>query len=185
MACWAVRPASGAPVAAASVHKVVAAVANRFPPSAIGASLTRCSAAAQVEYVCRRPMCADVTRDALTAEDVRILALETARVAGHTLKVMVLDRGGELGVEELREWVGARIGRLPRLTQRLELQPDGGPPSWVPDRDFDLTRHVRRAEGAGTLPAAVAPIMERRLDRRAPLWSIELADAGADGSASC
>ena len=127
-------------------------------------------------------MCADVTRDALTAEDARILALETARVAGHTLKVMVLHPGSELGVDELREWVGARIGRLPRLTQRLELQPDGGPPSWVPDRDFDLTRHVRRAEGAGTLPAAIAPIMERRLDRSAPLWSLELADAGEEGS---
>ena len=127
-------------------------------------------------------MCADVTRDALTAEDARILALETARVAGHTLKVTVLHPGSELGVDELREWVGARIGRLPRLTQRLELQPDSGPPSWVPDRGFDLARHVRRAEGAATLSAAVAPIMERRLDRSAPLWSIELADAGEDGS---
>jgi diacylglycerol O-acyltransferase / wax synthase len=122
-------------------------------------------------------MSADGTRDALTAEDVRILGLETARVAGHTLKVMVLDRGSELAFDELREWVGARIGRLPRLTQRLEL--DGGPPSWVPDRDFDLARHVRRSDGAGTLAAAVAPIMERRLDRRAPLWSIDLVDGGA------
>jgi WS/DGAT/MGAT family acyltransferase len=128
-------------------------------------------------------MCADVTRDALTAEDERILALETARIAGHTLKVMVLHPGSELGVDELRECVSARIGRLPRLTQRLEQQPDSGPPAWVPDLDFDLTRHVRRAEGAGTLSAAIAPIMERRLDRSAPLWSIELADAGEDGSA--
>ena len=127
-------------------------------------------------------MCADVTRDALTAEDERILALETARIAGHTLKVMVLHPGSELGVDELREWVSARIGRLPRLMQRLEQQPDSGPPAWVPDLDFDLTRHVRRAEGAGTLSAAIAPIMERRLDRSAPLWSIELADAGEDGS---
>jgi hypothetical protein len=38
---------------------------------------------------------------------------------------------------------------------------------------------VRRAEGAATLSAAVAPIMERR----APLWSIELADGGEEGSA--
>jgi diacylglycerol O-acyltransferase / wax synthase len=128
-------------------------------------------------------MCAEVTRNALTAEDVRILGLETARVAGHTLKVMVLDPGAELGADELREWVAARIGRLPRLRQRLELQPDSGPPTWVPDRDFDLTQRVRRAEGAGTLPAAVARIMERRLDRRAPLWSIELTDGGEDGSA--
>jgi diacylglycerol O-acyltransferase len=128
-------------------------------------------------------MCADVTRDVLTAEDVRILGLETARVAGHTLKVMVLERGTELTVGELREWVGARVGRLPRLTQRLELHPDGGSPSWVPDRDFDLTRHVRPAEPAGTLSVAVALIMERRLDRRAPLWSVELADGGEDGRA--
>jgi diacylglycerol O-acyltransferase / wax synthase len=118
----------------------------------------------------------DVTRDELTAEDVRILGLETARVAGHTLKVMVLEPGSELAVDELREWVSARVGRLPRLTERLELEPS---PSWVPDPDFDLTRHVRRAEGAGTLAAAVAPIMERRLDRSAPLWSIELVEGSA------
>jgi diacylglycerol O-acyltransferase len=96
---------------------------------------------------------------------------------------MVLDRGGELSVDELRDWVDARIGRLPRLTQRLELEPDGEPPSWVPDRDFDLARHVRRAEGADTLSAAIAPIMQRRLDRSAPLWSLELTDGGDEGSA--
>ena len=128
-------------------------------------------------------MCADVTRDALTVEDVRILGLETARVAGHTLKVVLLPRDGELAVDELRESVAARLGRLPRLTQRLDLAPDRGPPSWVPDRDFDLTRHVRRAEGAEELSAAIARIMERRLDRHAPLWSIELADCGEDGEA--
>lgn len=58
-------------------------------------------------------MCADGVRDVLTAEDVRILELETARIAGHTLKVMVLDPGGEIAEDELREWVGARVGRLP------------------------------------------------------------------------
>ena len=128
-------------------------------------------------------MCADVTRDALTAEDVRILGLETARVAGHTLKVVTLPRDSALATDELREWVAARIGRLPKLMRRLELRPDSGPPSWVPDRDFDITRHVRRAEGAGTLPTAIARIMEQRLDRGLPLWSIELTDGGEDGSA--
>jgi WS/DGAT/MGAT family acyltransferase len=126
-------------------------------------------------------MCADAVRDVLTAEDARILELETARIAGHTLKVMVLHPGAEIALDELREWVGGRVGRLPRLTERLELAPDGGPPSWVPDRDFDLTRHVREAEGALTLSAAVAPIMERRLDRNAPLWSVELTNAGEGG----
>jgi diacylglycerol O-acyltransferase len=128
-------------------------------------------------------MCGDVTRDVLAAEDARILGLETAQVAGHTLKVMVLERGSELAADELREWVGARVGRLPRLMQRLQPQPDAGPPSWVRDGEFDLTRHVRRAEGAATLAAAIAPIMERRLDRGAPLWSIELVDGGEEGSA--
>ena len=126
-------------------------------------------------------MCADVGRDGLTAEDARILALETPQIAGHTLKVMVLPPGSELGLEELRGWVGTRVGRLPRLTQRVEPAPGGGPPCWAPVHDFDLTEHVREAEGATTLSAAIAPIMERRLDRSAPLWSIERADAGEDG----
>jgi hypothetical protein len=83
-------------------------------------------------------MCADVGRDVLSAEDARILQLETPQVAGHTLKVMRLDPGIELAVDQLREWVGARVGRLARLTQRVEVATDGGPPSWVPARDFDL-----------------------------------------------
>src|SRR5689334_9564466 len=133
-------------------------------------------------------MCADVTSgDALSAEDLRILGLETPRVAGHTLKVMALEPDGGLELDELRAWVGARVERLPRLTQRLD--PHGR--SWIPDDAFHVDRHVRRAEDAGSLPAAVAAIMERRLDRDAPLWEIELADdavvlkvhhAMADGS---
>ena len=122
-------------------------------------------------------MCANVTGDPLTAEDARILGLETERVAGHTLKVMLLDRGAELPLGELRDWVGERVGRVPRLTQRLEL--DDGGAAWVPDRGFDVARHVRRAEEADTLAATVAASMERRLDRRRPLWSVELVDGTA------
>ena len=116
-------------------------------------------------------MCADVTpRDALTAEDVRILGLETAQVAGHTLKVMVLDRGGELTMDELREWVGARVGRLPRLTQRLEAQPDGG--------TAVLGARSRLRSGRGTCGARRAPARSPPRSRRS--WS-----GGSNGPPRC
>jgi hypothetical protein len=90
--------------------------------------------------------------DRLSAEDVRILGLETRRVAGHTLKVTVLDPDTPpLELADLRARVAARIEALPRLTERLDHAPDGGL-VWAPDPAFDLDRHVRERAGATDSP---------------------------------
>ena len=112
--------------------------------------------------------------DRLSAEDVRILGLETTRVAGHTLKVTVVHPDApSLGIAELRSRVAARIEALPRLTERLDRAPDGGF-AWVPDPTFHLDRHVREREDRDGLAAAVAATMQEHLDRDLPLWTIEL-----------
>jgi WS/DGAT/MGAT family acyltransferase len=54
------------------------------------------------------------------------------------------------------------------------------PPLWVDDLDFDVTRHVRelaqdREIDDEALPRALARLMEGRLDRRHPLWSLHVA----------
>ncbi len=112
--------------------------------------------------------------DRLSAEDVRILGLESTRVAGHTLKVTVVHPDApSLGIAELRSRVAARIEALPRLTERLDRAPDGGF-AWVPDPTFQLDRHVREREDRDGLAAAVAATMQEHLDRDLPLWTIEL-----------
>ncbi len=77
---------------------------------------------------------------------------------------------------ELVEAFAARVQDIPRCTQILHSRPlDIGPPRWVPDRHFDIAHHMHRAAlprpgGDTELFAAIATIMERRLDRERPLW---------------
>jgi len=109
----------------------------------------------------------------LTAEDVRILGLETARVAGHTLKVTALPRDADpIALAELRTHVAGRLGRIPRLGDRLA--PEGDGLAWEPYAGFDLDEHVREHPQGGTLEDAVAELMEEHLDRDRPLWTIDL-----------
>ena len=83
--------------------------------------------------------------------------------------------------EELRRHVGARLSRAPRYRQRISAAPlELDAPSWVDDPDFDLGRHVTRAE-SDDLEEVVAHCMSEQLDRNRPLWEIRIADRLADG----
>lgn len=117
--------------------------------------------------------------DRLSAQDEHILALEHGAVVGHWCKVLVVDT--PLDVSRLRAVIGARLGAAPRLHQRLEFLPRGlGRPVWVEDPDFDLAWHVAPVEVSAPLDDAalrrlVASRMQERLDRRRPLWRLEVA----------
>jgi WS/DGAT/MGAT family acyltransferase len=120
----------------------------------------------------------------LTAEDARILRLERGTIAGHCCTVIVVDPppvGEPLTIDALRAHVTRRLDRTPRCRQRLAPTPLGvAPPLWVDDLDFDVTRHVRelaqdREIDDEALPRALARLMEGRLDRRHPLWSLHMA----------
>jgi diacylglycerol O-acyltransferase / wax synthase len=119
----------------------------------------------------------------LTREDAEILELEHGQIAGHTLKLIVLERGKDappFTLPRLRARVAARIGRVPRARQRLEPTPLGlAPPVWTDDTAFDLDLHVHRAETKGTVGEArlrelVADRMSGRLSRDRPLWDLQL-----------
>src|SRR3954471_17578431 len=94
----------------------------------------------------------------LTREDADILELEHGQIAGHTQKVVVLERGKDtppLTIAHLRARVASRIARVPRARQRLEPTPLGlAAPVWADDADFDLAHHVRRAPTKGTVSDA-------------------------------
>jgi diacylglycerol O-acyltransferase len=122
------------------------------------------------------------TFEPLAREDLAILRLESATVAGHTLKIAILEppaAGRQPDVEALRARIAERIDRAPRLRRRLCMGAGGRGAGWVDDPSFDLREHVR----AVPLPAPLsqhdlrrvcARLMEERLDRTRPLWRIDL-----------
>jgi WS/DGAT/MGAT family acyltransferase len=119
----------------------------------------------------------------LNAEDLAILRLESETVAGHTLKVAILEpppTERRPDVEALRARIAARIERAPRLRHRLQMS-SGHRAAWVDDPTFDVRDHVRAVPVSGTvsdsdLRRVCARMMEERLDRARPLWTIDLLD---------
>jgi diacylglycerol O-acyltransferase / wax synthase len=116
--------------------------------------------------------------DELSADDARILGLESEAIAGHTLKLLVLEPSEQqLEISELRELVATRVPRAPRATQRVELS-EGDAPQWVEDADFDIAAHVREQDiethGLDELWKLTGRIMSERLDHARPLWALDL-----------
>jgi diacylglycerol O-acyltransferase len=120
--------------------------------------------------------------DRLSAEDTRILRLESEAIAGHTLKLAIAEPGGSgqiVTVERLRERVAARLGDPPRARQRLAPTPMRvAAPAWVDDEEFDIRNHVRLASEPVTdrdaLIRFAGKVMAERLDHERPLWCIDV-----------
>jgi WS/DGAT/MGAT family acyltransferase len=113
-----------------------------------------------------------MTRELLSAEDARILALESGTVRGHTCKVIVI--AGERSTEQVRAQLEARLGAVPRLRWRLD--PGVGPPAWTDDPRFSVERHVidRGALDDAGLRQLVGTAMATPLDRARPLWAMDV-----------
>jgi diacylglycerol O-acyltransferase / wax synthase len=133
-------------------------------------------------------MAASVRRR-LSPEDLRILALESKTVAGHTCKVILLS--GRVDLDLLRSSIAGRLSRSPLLSVRLgEID---GAPSWVPDPHVDISAHVMVSDQVpdqvtaldeGGLRAAVAGIFCKHLDRSRPLWRIDVIPRLAGGGSA-
>jgi WS/DGAT/MGAT family acyltransferase len=120
-----------------------------------------------------------MTRELLSPEDARILALESGTVRGHTCKVLVIE--GRRSAEQVRTRLEERLGAVPQLTRRLDPAP--GPPAWSDDPDFLLERHItdRGALDDAGLRRLVSTAMETPLDRDHPLWAIDVVSPLAGG----
>ena len=82
------------------------------------------------------------------------------------------EDGPRPGFEELAEFIAARLSRAPRYRQMLRTVPFGiNAPVWVDDPDFDLSRHLVRAE-EGELSEVVDACMSEPLPRNRPLWQM-------------
>jgi diacylglycerol O-acyltransferase / wax synthase len=113
-----------------------------------------------------------MTRELLSEEDARILALESGTVRGHTCKVIVL--AGERTAQQVRSHLEERLGAVPQLTRRLEDGP--GSPAWVDDPSFSIERQVidRGPLDDAGLHRLVCEAMETALDRDRPLWALDV-----------
>ena len=117
--------------------------------------------------------------EALTAEDVAILDLESSTIAGHACKVIVFDAGPVApNIDEVRSHINGRLARVPRCCECLA---DGPEPMWTDPAPVAIEEHVRLAPAGEDLAGAVARAMSGRLDRSRPLWDLELLPSAGDG----
>jgi diacylglycerol O-acyltransferase / wax synthase len=127
-------------------------------------------------------------QEPLSAEDLAFLRLESPTVAGHTLKVAILDPPAGKSrpdFEALRAHIAARIERAPQLRRRLQIRGHRRA-AWVDDPGFDIRDRVRAAPASGRisdegLRRVCARMMEERLDRSQPLWTLDLVDPLENG----
>ncbi len=123
--------------------------------------------------------------DRLSADDARILNLESAAITGHTLKLVILEPGTHpLDLDLLRVTVAQRLSATPRALQCVETA--GPSPRWVPTRNFDISDHVRRvpvpeAASQTDLWQVVSGLMSEHLDRNRPLWTFDVIGPLDDG----
>ena len=113
----------------------------------------------------------------LTALDAAFLEVEDSdpHVSLAVGGVSIME-GPAPSYDEFVATFAERVPTIPRCTQILRTHPlDLGPPEWVDDPHFDISRHLHHlalphpGDDAG-LFQMIANVMERRLDRERPLW---------------
>ena len=125
----------------------------------------------------------------LTDDDARILRLESDVIAGHTLKVAIVEPpegGGPPTLELVRRRAQSRLAGLRRGRQRLAPTPLRlATPAWIDDVSFDIRRHVRLASepvhDTDDVVALAGKVMAERLDHSRPLWCVDYAGPLDDG----
>lgn len=83
----------------------------------------------------------------------------------------VLQFEHPLGLSDVQA-LAARLARYDRFRCRVEESLRG--PCWVPQADFDVSRHVRETGAPAGLMALVGELLATPLDRARPLWEMHL-----------
>lgn len=123
-------------------------------------------------------------RPRLSALDAAFLTLESADAPMHVGWAALFDPradGSRPDFESVRDHISRRLGRAPRYRQKLAAVPLGlGDPVWVDDPEFDIDRHVLRAEVAD-FGELVDAVMSKPLEHDRPLWELWISERLADG----
>jgi WS/DGAT/MGAT family acyltransferase len=123
----------------------------------------------------------------LTALDASFLEVEDAdpHVSLAVGGVSIMEGPGP-SYDEFVSAFADRASTIPRCAQVLRTHPlDLGPPEWVDDPHFDISRHLHRVAlphpgNDAELFEMIATVMERRLDRERPLWECYIIEGLSD-----
>lgn len=129
----------------------------------------------------------------LSPQDASNLRVEARGVPMHVAGLVILeggpllDSGGSLRLDKVRAHIEGRLHLSARLRQVLYRPPLGlGPPMWIDDPGFDITRHVtaRSVPPPGdeaALLRTVEELNEPPLVRSRPLWELWVLTGLANG----
>lgn len=123
----------------------------------------------------------------MTSLDASFLYLEQPNALMHVAGIYTFAR--PLDYEAVVRYVRERLHLIPRYTERAMMVPlNLGHPTWAPDPDFDIRRHILRHQlrGDGSdrpLAALCARLFTQPLDRTRPLWEMHLIDGYGKGCA--
>src|SRR2546422_11600642 len=121
----------------------------------------------------------------MTSLDASFLYLEQPNALLHVACLYTFGR--PLDYERLVQHVRDRLHLIPRYTQRAVMVPlNLGHPTWEPDANFDIRRHIlrHRLKGRGddaALAALCAKLFAAPLERSRPLWEMHLIDGYGSG----
>jgi diacylglycerol O-acyltransferase len=121
----------------------------------------------------------------LSGIDAAFLYLERKEIPLHIAGVGLFEEPVPFG--EFVENIDSKLHLLPRYQQIVVSPPfDLGYPTWEPDPNFDIQRHIFHVEvdppgGEAELSALAGRILSRVMDRSKPLWEIYVVDGLRDG----
>ena len=120
----------------------------------------------------------------LSALDASFLSVETSTAHMHVGWAAVFEPPEARrapSFPELRDHIARRLMRAPRCRQLVREVPlDLGPPVWIDDPDFDVSRHVVDA-GSERLQAVIDECFSEPLPHDRPLWQMRIAPRLDDG----
>lgn len=95
------------------------------------------------------------------------------------------DEKGGIDIDRIREFVEARLYRVPRYRQRLVATPITGELAWVDDASFNIQYHVRHTHlphpgDERQMKRLCGRLASQRLDREKPLWELYVVE-GLEG----
>lgn len=114
----------------------------------------------------------------LSSVDAAFLYLERAEIPLSIASISIFD--GPIPFEPFVASIERKLPLIPRYLQKVVMPPlNVGLPTWEPDPDFDIRRHIipvrlARPGGDAELEALAGRILSRVMDRSKPLWDVHV-----------
>lgn len=118
------------------------------------------------------------TQHRLSSVDAAFLYLERPEIPLAIASISIFD--GPIPFEPFVASIERKLPLIPRYRQKVVMPAfNVGLPTWVPDLDFDIRRHIipvrlARPGGDAELEALAGRILSQVMDRSKPLWDVHV-----------